>query len=124
MATIRYIVEDVDEAVAFYTQHLRFEIAMQPPTGFAMLAREDLRLLLNRPGAGGAGRPDTEGRLPQPGGWHRLHIVVTDLEAVLATLADAGVRIRTGLVEGGGGRQAVIEDPSGNAVELLEPSPH
>ena len=103
MATIRYIVEDVDEAVAFYTHHLRFEIAMQPPTGFAMLARDDLRLLLNRPGAGGAGRPDNEGRLPQPGGWNRFQIVVTDLEAVLATLADAGVRIRTGLVEGGGG---------------------
>lgn len=124
MATVRYIVDDVDDAVTFYTQHLHFEIAMQPPTGFAMLARDDLRLLLNRPGAGGAGRPDNLGRLPEPGGWNRFQIVVTDLEAVLATLADAGVRIRTGLVEGGGGRQAVIEDPSGNAVELLEPPLH
>ena len=88
---------------------------------FAMLDREGLRLLLNRPGAGGAGQPDDLGRFPEPGGWNQFQIVVTDLEAVLASLTDAGVRVRTGLVEGGGGRQAVIEDPSGNAIELLEP---
>jgi catechol 2,3-dioxygenase-like lactoylglutathione lyase family enzyme len=121
MATVRYIVHDVDEAVSFYTQHLGFELQMQAPAGFAMLDRADLRLLLNRPGAGGAGQPDDAGRLPEPGGWSRFQLVVSDLDAVLGALADAGVRVRTGVVEGGGGRQAVIEDPSGNAVELLEP---
>lgn len=121
MTTVRYIVDDIDEAVAFYTEHLAFEVTMQAPTGFAMLDREDLRLLLNRPGAGGAGQPDDAGRLPQPGGWSRFQLVVTDLEAVLASLTEAGVQVRTGLVEGGGGRQAVIEDPSGNAIELFEP---
>lgn len=121
MTTVRYIVHDIDEAVAFYTQHLGFEVQMQAPAGFAMLDRADLRLLLNRPGAGGAGHPDDAGRLPEPGGWSRFQLVVSDLDAVLGALADAGVRVRTGVVEGGGGRQAVIEDPSGNAVELLEP---
>jgi catechol 2,3-dioxygenase-like lactoylglutathione lyase family enzyme len=121
MATVRYIVDDVDAAVAFYTTHLDFRIDMQAPQGFAMLHREDLTLLLNRPGAGGAGHPDDAGRLPQPGGWNRFQVVVADLAATLDALADAGVRVRTGAVEGGGGRQAVIEDPSGNAVELLQP---
>lgn len=121
MTTVRYIVHDINEAVAFYTQHLGFEVQMQAPAGFAMLDRADLRLLLNRPGAGGAGQPDDTGRLPEPGGWSRFQLVVSDLDAVLGALADAGVRVRTGVVEGGGGRQAVIEDPSGNAVELLEP---
>jgi catechol 2,3-dioxygenase-like lactoylglutathione lyase family enzyme len=121
MTTVRYIVHDIDEAVAFYTQHLGFEVQMQAPAGFAMLDRADLRLLLNRPGAGGAGQPDDAGRLPEPGGWSRFQLLVADLDAVLGALADAGVRVRTGVVEGGGGRQAVIEDPSGNAVELLEP---
>ena len=121
MTTVRYIVHDVDEAVAFYTQHLGFELQVQAPAGFAMLDRADLRLLLNRPGAGGAGQPDDAGRLPEPGGWSRFQLVVSDLDAVLGALADDGVRIRTGVVEGGGGRQAVIEDPSGNAIELLEP---
>lgn len=121
MPSIRYIVDNVDDAVAFYTEHLDFEVEMHAPAGFAMLERQHLRLLLNRPGAGGAGQPDDAGRLPRPGGWNRFQVVVTELDAVLARLADAGVRVRTGIVEGGGGRQAVIEDPSGNAVELLEP---
>ncbi len=121
MATVRYIVDDVDDAVAFYTAHLGFQVEMRPPAGFAMLLRDDLRLLLNRPGAGGAGHPDDAGRMPEPGGWSRFQLVATDLETELARLADAGVRIRTGVVEGGGGLQAVIEDPSGNAVELIQP---
>lgn len=121
MTTVRYIVHDVDDAVAFYTTHLGFEVLMHAPAGFAMLEREGLTLLLNRPGAGGAGHPDDEGRLPQPGGWNRFQVVVSDLDEVLTALAEADVRVRTGVVEGGGGRQAVIEDPSGNAVELLQP---
>ncbi len=121
MTTVRYIVDDIDKAVAFYHEHLGFESVMQSPAGFAMLDRNDLRLLLNRPGAGAAGQPDDAGRIPAAGGWNRFQIVVSDLEAALTTLTHAGVRVRTGLVEGGGGRQAVIEDPSGNAVELLEP---
>lgn len=124
MATVRYIVDDLEDAVAFYSAHLGFQVQMQAPGGFAMLEREDLRLLLNRPGAGGAGHPDDAGRLPEPGGWNRFQLVVSDLQAVLAALAGAGVRVRTGVVEGGGGRQAVIEDPSGNPVELLELPSH
>jgi catechol 2,3-dioxygenase-like lactoylglutathione lyase family enzyme len=121
MATVRYIVDDVDTAVAFYTAHLGFAVEMQAPAGFAMLRRDDLTLLLNIPGAGGAGHPDDAGRMPEPGGWSRFQLVVTDLTAELAALAAAGVRIRTGIVEGGGGRQAVVEDPSGNAIELIQP---
>ena len=120
MSSVRYIVDDVDAAVAFYTEHLGFEVEMHAP-GFAMLDLGDLRLLLNRPGAGGAGQPDDTGRPPEPGGWNRFQVVVTELDIVLAKLVDAGVPVRTGIVGGGGGRQAVIEDPSGNAIELLEP---
>jgi catechol 2,3-dioxygenase-like lactoylglutathione lyase family enzyme len=121
MTSVRYIVDDLDDAVAFYTQHLGFEVEMHVPAGFAMLDRGDLRLLLNRPGAGGAGQPDDQGQAPAPGGWARFQIEVTDLDADLATLSSVGVRVRTSVVSGGGGRQAVIEDPSGNAVELFEP---
>jgi catechol 2,3-dioxygenase-like lactoylglutathione lyase family enzyme len=121
MTSVRYIVDDLDGAVAFYTQHLGFETKMHVPAGFAMLDREDLRLLLNVPGAGGAGQPDETGAMPQPGGWSRFQVEVTDLEDELARLTGAGVRVRTGVVSGNAGRQAVIEDPSGNAVELFEP---
>jgi len=95
---------------------------MHAPGGFAMLDRAELRLLLNRPGAGGAGQPDDTGRHPEPGGWNRFQLLVTDLDAVLIRLTDAGVNVRTGLVEGGGGRQAVVEDPSSNPIELFEPA--
>ena len=122
MANVRYIVDDVDAAVAFYTEHLGFEVEMHAPGGFAMLDRAELRLLLNRPGAGGAGQPDDTGRHPGPGGWNRFQLLVTDLDAVLIRLTDAGVNVRTGLVEGGGGRQAVVEDPSSNPIELFEPA--
>jgi catechol 2,3-dioxygenase-like lactoylglutathione lyase family enzyme len=121
MTSVRYIVDDVDDAVAFYTEHLGFEVEMHVAAGFAMLDRGDLRLLLNRPGAGGAGHPDDAGRLPEPGGWSRFQLGVTDLDGELTRLTAAGVRVRTGVVSGGGGRQAVIEDPSGNAIELFEP---
>ena len=121
MIAVRYIVDDVDAAVAFYTEHLGFEVEMHAPTGFAMLDRADLRLLLNRPGAGGAGHADDAGTSPEPGGWNRFQLVVDDLDGLLSELSDAGVHVRTSPVEGGGGRQAVIEDPSRNLIELFEP---
>jgi catechol 2,3-dioxygenase-like lactoylglutathione lyase family enzyme len=120
MASVRYIVDDVDDAVAFYAERLGFDVEMHVPAGFAMLDRDDLRLLLSRPGAGGAGHPSDDGRPPSPGGWARFQLLVDDLDGELATLTGSGVRVRTGIVEGVGGRQAVIEDPSGNAVELFE----
>ncbi len=120
MITIRYIVDDVDAAVPFYAERLGFAVVMHAPAGFAMLDRDGLRLLLNRPGAGGAGHPDDAGRRPAPGGWNRFQLAVPDLDEVLAGLEHAGVRVRTSIVEGGGGRQAVIEDPSGNPIELFE----
>lgn len=120
---VRYIVNDVDEAIAFYTRHLGFETDMHPAPAFAMLSRGDLRLALSAPSApntgGGSALPD--GRRPEPGGWNRFAIHVDDLAAVAGRLREAGVRFRTDIIEGVGGRQAIIEDPSGNPVELFEP---
>jgi catechol 2,3-dioxygenase-like lactoylglutathione lyase family enzyme len=121
MANIRYIVDDVDAAVEFYSAKLGFEIGMHVPGDFAMLDHSDLRLFLNRPGAGSAGQPDDAGRSPRPGGWNRFQFVVSDLDATLTELTNAGVAIRTGIVAGAGGRQIVIEDPSGNPIELFQP---
>ena len=121
-ATVRYIVDEIDPAVTFYTESLGFREVMRPEgAGFAMLSRGSLRLLLNEPGAGGAGAPADDGRSPEPGGWTRFQLEVADLDAELAALSGAGASIRTGVVSGNAGRQAVIEDPSGNAVELFEP---
>jgi catechol 2,3-dioxygenase-like lactoylglutathione lyase family enzyme len=122
-ATVRYIVDEIDPAVAFYTERLGFSEVMRPAgAGFAMLSNGSLRLLLNEPGAGGAGHAADDGRAPEPGGWTRFQLEVADLDAELAALTGAGVRVRTGLVSGNAGKQAVIEDPSGNAVELFEPA--
>lgn len=121
MATVsvRYIVSDVDAAVAFYTQQLGFTVELRPAPGFALLARGDLRLLLNAPGAGGAGQ-EAGGRTPEPGGWNRFQLTVDDLASTVDRLRAAGTPIRGGIVEGRGGRQALAEDPSGNVVELFE----
>lgn len=119
--SIRYIVHDVDAAVAFYTGHLGFRVELRPAPGFALLARDDLRLLLNAPGAGGAGQAMADGESPQPGGWNRFQLTVDDLDATCSTLKAAGVRFRSEIVQGNGGRQALAMDPSGNLVELLEP---
>jgi catechol 2,3-dioxygenase-like lactoylglutathione lyase family enzyme len=122
-ATVRYIVDDIDPAVTFYTERLGFGVDMRPENaGFAMLSNGELRLLLNEPGAGGAGHAADDGRPPEPGGWSRFQLEVADLDAELAALSGAGVRVRTGLVSGNAGKQAVIEDPSGNAVELFQPA--
>jgi catechol 2,3-dioxygenase-like lactoylglutathione lyase family enzyme len=119
--SVRYIVEDVDRAVEFYGDHLGFDVEMHPAPGFAMLRRGDLRLLLNAPGAGGAGRAGDDDT-PEPGGWNRFQLTETDLDATLELLRGAGAQFRSGIVEGQGGRQALVEDPSGNVVELFEPA--
>jgi catechol 2,3-dioxygenase-like lactoylglutathione lyase family enzyme len=124
MATVsvRYIVNDVDAAIAFYTQHLDFTEVMHPAPAFAMLSRGDLRLVLSAPGGGpGGGQAMPDGTLPQPGGWNRFAIEVTDLDEAVGKLRAQGVRFRSDIVTGTGGRQIIAEDPSGNPVELFEP---
>src|SRR5262245_17713305 len=121
MATVsvRYIVNDVDEAMAFYCGELGFSEVMHPAPAFAMLARGDLRLVLSAPGGGpGGGAAMPDGTLPSPGGWNRFSLEVTDLEGVVATLRDHGARFRNEIVTGVGGKQILVEDPSGNPVEL------
>ena len=126
MATVsvRYIVDDVDAAIAFYCQHLGFEEQMHPAPTFAMLTRGDLRLVLSAPGAGpgGGGQAMPDGTMPTPGGWNRFSLEVTDLAGMMDRLRDAGVHLRSDLITGVGGKQALIDDPSGNPVELFEPT--
>jgi catechol 2,3-dioxygenase-like lactoylglutathione lyase family enzyme len=123
MVSVRYITDDVDAAVAFYVERLGFEVKMHPPgRGFAMLSRGDLRLLLNEPGAGGAGQPMPDGRIPEPGGWNRFQIEVPDLEREVDALRAAGVGFRNEIVSGQAGSQILLEDPAGNLVELFQPA--
>ena len=119
--SVRYITDDVDAAVAFYVERLGFEVQMHPAPGFAMLARGDLRLLLNAPGAGGAGQP-MGGRTPEPGGWNRIQLEVSDLEREVEALRAAGASFRGEMVTGRGGSQILVDDPSGNPVELFQPA--
>ena len=126
MATVsvRYIVEDVEAAIGFYRDHLGFEVQMHPAPTFAMLTRGDLRLLLSAPsGQGGGGMVLPDGRRPEPGGWNRFSLEVSDLAAEVERLRAAGVALRSDIVEGIGGDQALAEDPSGNPVELFQPKP-
>jgi len=120
--SVRYIVNDVDSAIPFYTEMLGFKVEMHPAPGFAALARGDLRLLLNRPGAGGAGQAMPDGQMPAPGGWNRIQVEVEDLASSVERLKDAGCRFRNEIVEGQGGKQVLVEDPSGNPIELFEPA--
>ena len=125
MATVsvRYIVNDVDEAIVFYCQHLGFAEVMHPAPAFAMLSRGDLRLVLSAPGAGpGGGQAMPDGTLPAPGGWNRFAVEVSDLDRLVGTLRKQGARFRNEIVSGVGGRQILLEDPSGNPVELFEPT--
>jgi catechol 2,3-dioxygenase-like lactoylglutathione lyase family enzyme len=118
---VRYIVNDVDTAIPFYTGVLGFKLEMHPAPGFASLSRGNLQLLLNRPGAGGAGQAMPEGQRPAPGGWNRIQIEVEDLEATVEKLKSASARFRNEIVTGNGGKQILIEDPSGNPIELFQP---
>jgi catechol 2,3-dioxygenase-like lactoylglutathione lyase family enzyme len=120
--SVRYIVNDVDAAIMFYTGMLDFKVDMQA-AGFASLSRGDLRLLMNRPGAGGAGQSMPDGQAPAPGGWNRVQLEVDDLEATVERLRGEGARFRNELVTGQGGKQILIEDPAGNPIELFEPLP-
>lgn len=120
---VRYIVDDVDAAIEFYTRHLGFELEAHPAPGFAALQRGDLRLLLNAPGSGGAGQSVAAGQ-PAPGGWNRFQIEVDELDEFVQRLKAGGARLRNEIVGGKGGRQMLIEDPSGNVVELFEPAVH
>ncbi|HEX5419759.1 MAG TPA: VOC family protein [Gammaproteobacteria bacterium] len=122
MVNVRYIVDDVDAAIDFYCRHLGFREEMHPAPTFAMLALGDLQLLLSAPsGQGGGGQSMPDGTKPQPGGWNRISLQVTDLAAHVERLRGAGVRFRNDIVTGVGGRQILLDDPSGNPVELFEP---
>jgi len=118
---VRYIVHDVKASVGFYTNHLGFDVVMNLGTGFVMLSRGNLRLLLNAPGTGAAGQAMPDGTQPIPGGWNRIQIHVDDLDAFVSVLQSAQVQFRNEIVTGIGGRQILIEDPSGNCIELFEP---
>ena len=118
--SVRYIVDDVDAAVDFYTSVFQFEVTMRPAPGFAMLNRGELRLLLNSPGAGGAGQTLADGSRPEPGGWNRFQLQVDDLDVAVAEVRKAGVELRGDVITGRGGRQALVPDPAGNLVELFE----
>jgi catechol 2,3-dioxygenase-like lactoylglutathione lyase family enzyme len=119
--SVRYIVHDVDAAVAFYTELLGFRIDLHPGPGFASLSRGALRLLLNRPGTGGAGQSMPDGDSPAPGGWNRFQLEVEALAATVERLHRAGARFRNEIVTVNGGKQILLEDQSGNPIELFEP---
>ena len=116
--TVRYFVEDVEAAVEFYRDRLGFHVDLPGAPGFAGLARDDLRLLLHEPGAGGAG---IAGGRPAPGGWNRFQIAVADIGSTVGKLRSQGVKFRGGIVDGPAGRQILVEDPSGNPVEIFQP---
>ena len=121
--SVRYIVEDVDAAIAFYTGHLGFAVEMRPAPGFAALSRGELRLMLSVPrGPGGAAQPMPDGRSPEPGGWNRIMIATDDLAALVDDLRARGARFRNEIVTGMGGKQILLDDPSGNPIELFEPA--
>jgi catechol 2,3-dioxygenase-like lactoylglutathione lyase family enzyme len=118
---VRYMVDDVDEALAFYTGFLGFELSTSAAPAFADVKRGNLRLLLSGP-TSSAGRPMADGAKPGPGGWNRIHFIVADLDAEVARLRAAGARFRNDIIEGPGGKQILIQDPSGNVVELFQPA--
>jgi catechol 2,3-dioxygenase-like lactoylglutathione lyase family enzyme len=119
---IRYIVEDVDDAVSFYTRFLGFQVEFRPAPSFAILTRDDLRLALNATeGPGGASQPMDDGRKPAPGGWNRILLEVPDIESLADELRASGVTLRSRVIQGIGGKQVLVDDPSGNPIELFEP---
>jgi catechol 2,3-dioxygenase-like lactoylglutathione lyase family enzyme len=121
--SVRYIVDDVDAAIAFYCGHLGFEEVMHPAPSFAMLRRGALRFVLSAPGGGpGGGQAMPDGTAPAPGGWNRIQLEVEDIEAAVRELRDAGARFRNEIVDGVGGRQIIVDDPAGNPIELFQPT--
>ena len=120
---IRYIVNDVDKAIIFYTEQLNFKLEMHPAPSFAMLSRDDLRLVLSLPHpSSGGGQPMPDGPQQTPGGWNRFAIEVTDISNIVKELRKAGAHFRNDIVTGVGGKQIIVDDPSGNPVELFEPT--
>jgi catechol 2,3-dioxygenase-like lactoylglutathione lyase family enzyme len=121
LVNVRYLVDDVERAVAFYTEHFGFELRSSAAPAFADVVRGPLRLLLSGPKSS-AGRPMPDGRVPQPGGWNRIHLIVDDIDGEIARLREAGLSFRNDVVTGPGGRQILIDDPAGNPIELFQPA--
>jgi catechol 2,3-dioxygenase-like lactoylglutathione lyase family enzyme len=118
--SVRYIVDDVDSSVTFYTELLGFKVVMHTPSAFAMLSKGNLHLLLNKPGAGGAGQPMPDGATPSPGGWNRFHLEVQELESVINELKIKKAKFRNEVVTAPAGKQILLIDPSGNLIELFQ----
>jgi catechol 2,3-dioxygenase-like lactoylglutathione lyase family enzyme len=121
LVNVRYMVDDVDTAVAFYTTHFGFALRSNHAPAFADVVRGNLRLLLSGP-ASSAGRPMPDGRTPHPGGWNRIHLIVDDIAAEVERLRTAGLTFRNDIISGPGGRQILLEDPAGNPIELFQPA--
>ena len=118
---VRYLVEDVEASIAFYTTHFGFTVLTSAAPAFADVVRGNLRLLLSGPRSS-AGRPMPDGRQPAPGGWNRIHFIVDDIDAEVERLREAGVTFRNEVIKGPGGQQIVLDDPSGNPIELFQPA--
>ena len=121
LVSVRYMVDDVEEAVAFYTTHFGFTVLNSFAPAFADVVRGNLRLLLSGP-TSSAGRPMPDGRQPEPGGWNRIHLIVDDIAAEVERLRAAGLTFRNDIVTGPGGQQILLEDPAGNPIELFQPA--
>jgi catechol 2,3-dioxygenase-like lactoylglutathione lyase family enzyme len=121
LVSVRYMVDDVEQALSFYTTHFDFSVRTNALPAFADVVRGRLRLLLSGP-ASSAGRPMPDGRVPAPGGWNRIHLIVEDLAGEVERLRSAGLTFRNDIVTGPGGQQVVLDDPSGNAIELFQPA--
>ena len=121
LVNVRYLVDDVERAVGFYTEHFGFELRNDHAPAFADVVRGHLRLLLSGPQSS-AGRPMPDGRVPRPGGWNRIHLIVDDIESEVARLRESGLSFRNDIVTGPGGQQILIDDPAGNPIELFQPA--
>jgi len=121
LVNVRYLVDDVQRAVDFYTEHFGFELRSSHLPAFADVVRGPLRLLLSGPKSS-AGRPMPDGRVPQPGGWNRIHLIVEDIDREVARLREAGLSFRNDVVTGPGGQQILVDDPAGNPIELFQPA--
>ena len=121
LVSVRYMVDDVESAVAFYTTHFGFEVRTSAAPAFTDVVRGNLRLLLSGPKSS-AGRPMPDGRTPEPGGWNRIHLIVDDIAGEVERLRSAGLTFRNDIVSGPGGQQILLEDPAGNPIELFQPA--